>query len=217
MSDLFHPDVPFEFIASVFAVMGATTRHTYQVLTKRPERMLEFFDWALQGLSQHDFAASDKIMDHWPAHIQWRPLKGRRGGYDNCGPAFPFDNVWLGVSAENQKAYDERMPLLLKAPAAIRFVSAEPLLGPIDLGLLGAVSRPLPYALVADMLHWVIVGGESGHKARPMTERWAKDMRTQCEGAVIPFFFKQGSQANWPDFKNPDTFPPSLRVREFPL
>ncbi|BCF96581.1 hypothetical protein PPGU19_011500 [Paraburkholderia sp. PGU19] len=132
MSDLFHESVPFEFIASVFAVMSVTTRHTYQVLTKRPARMLEFFQWVKDGAGCFD---DDAISSRLPKDIPWVPHhhNTRRGGYDNCGPGFPYENVWLGVSVENQATADERIPLLLQCPAAVRWISAEPLLGPVDL------------------------------------------------------------------------------------
>jgi len=176
MSDLFHEDVPFEFIGLVFAVMSVTTRHTYQVLTKRPARMLEFFQWA-----------DDKYRgwwdSPWPAGIQWK-------GYDNCGPAFPFENVWLGVSAEDQKTADERIPLLLQTPAAVRWVSAEPLLGEIDLAQSmkrGSWWKTNPHSII----DWVVVGGESGPKARPMHPDWVRSLRDQCQAARVPFHFKQ--------------------------
>ncbi|MDF1597616.1 MAG: phage Gp37/Gp68 family protein [Acidimicrobiia bacterium] len=136
MSDLFHPDVPLEFIQQVFDVMGDTPQHTYQVLTKRS-----------QGLKK---VASQ--LD-WPA------------------------NVWMGVSVENDK-YRFRIDHLREVPAAVRFLSLEPLLGPLaTLDLAG--------------IDWVIVGGESGPRARPMDPMWAEDIRDQCLAAGVPFFFKQ--------------------------
>lgn len=135
MSDLFHPDVPFEFIAAVFYVMGHTCRHTYQVLTKRPERMLEFFRWVedYDGVFPGDRISA--VASEFPAikALGWEAARGGRGGYDNCGPAWPYENVWLGVSVENQETADERIPLLLQCPAAVRWISAEPLLGPVNL------------------------------------------------------------------------------------
>ena len=149
MSDLFHPSVPFEYIAAVFFIMSVTTRHTYQVLTKRPERMREFFRWLatdgdgvyLGAVYQGDTLL--QIMDekvYESAHtipeiaaLAWTPKGKTRGGYDNCGPIFPYKNVWLGVSVENQATADERIPLLLEVPAAVRFLSVEPLIGSVDL------------------------------------------------------------------------------------
>ena len=131
MSDLFHPDVPFEFIDKVFAVMSCTTRHTYQILTKRPERMLEYFTEYLTMDDVFDHPEQINALDVWPQWVAYR--EGKRGGYDNCGPAYPYENVWLGVSVEDQKTANERIPFLLKCPAAVRWISAEPLLDSIQL------------------------------------------------------------------------------------
>lgn len=203
MSDLFHESVPFDFIAAVFAVMSVTTRHTYQVLTKRPQRMLEFFEWAGRfSPSWVDSDIGERISDFLP-DVEWIPATKSRGGYDNCGPLFPFENVWLGVSVEDQATADERIPLLLKAPAAVRFVSAEPLLGKIDLshiqfsnergGLEDWDALQLHGATTGctAVLDWVIVGGESGRGARPMHPNWVRSLRDQCAEAAVPFFFKQ--------------------------
>lgn len=231
MSDLFHDDVPFEFIAAVFWVMAHTNRHQYQVLTKRPERMLAFFDWLLD---QHDEYLGDKpgssALFFPPGHEQralamangldhaaekvpelkalgWEPWRegGRRGGYDNCGPGWPYSNVWLGVSVEDQATADHRIPLLLKAPAAVRWISAEPLLGPLNFRW-----SPYPHEAAGETyreylerngrygefealhkLDWVVVGGESGPGARPMHPDWARSLRDQCVRAGVPFLFKQ--------------------------
>lgn len=136
MGDLFHEDVPFEFIAEVFAVAASTPRHTYLVLTKRPERMLEYA----------------KILS-WPA------------------------NVWAGTSVENND-YVHRADLLRQIPAPVRFISAEPLLGPLpDLDLTG--------------IDQLIVGGESGPGWRPMEVEWARELRDRCIDENVSFFFKQ--------------------------
>lgn len=233
MSDLFHPSVPFEFIAAVFWVMSVTTRHTYQVLTKRPERMLAFFEWLVRYRESEDIeflyqldgfdhecvrsCMGDAIYD--AAHklpeiptLGWEPCKGGRGGYDNCGPSWPYKNVWLGVSVENQATADERIPLLLQCPAAVRWISAEPLLGPVDLSATPprAGSYPVNGATIADIsgclpkwqeqpmraklrggLDWVVAGGESGTGARPMHPDWVRSLRDQCAAAEVPFLFKQ--------------------------
>jgi protein gp37 len=136
MSDLFHPDVPLEFLQRVFQTMNATPRHQFQVLTKRPERLVE-----VAGL------------------LTWT------------------DNIWMGVTVENQR-YAFRSEMLSTVPAAIRFISAEPLIGSIQ-------------ELPLDGIHWVIVGGESGPKARPMKEHWAIGVYEQCRAADVAFFFKQ--------------------------
>lgn len=212
MSDLFHEAVPFEFIATVFAVMGVTTRHTYQILTKRPERMREFFRWAHEHYAPGDFAADDRIMDHWPEGVPWK-------GYDNCGPAYPYENVWLGVSVEDQATADERIPLLLNTPAAVRWLSVEPLLGAVDLNAMSRTMGAAKDEITADDdrygpplggdngIDWVVVGGESGpHKigyktiARPMHPDWVRSLRDQCKAAGVPFFFKQWG--NWSPAEN---------------
>jgi protein gp37 len=136
MSDLFHEKVPEAFIRRVFSVMMEAHWHTFQVLTKRAERLAEM----APGLT-------------WPS------------------------NVWQGVSVENED-YTWRVDCLRRVPAALRFLSVEPLLGPIT-------SLPL------EGIHWVIVGGESGPRSRPMDPAWAQDIRDQCLAAGVPFFFKQ--------------------------
>lgn len=213
MSDLFHESVPFEFIAAVFWVMSVTTRHTYQILTKRPSRMVEFFRWVADydGTFKDD-RIGDVAMEH-PAikALGWTPARSGRGGYDNCGPGFPYENVWLGVSVENQATADERIPLLLECPAAVRWLSCEPLLGEVDLSrwllpfkACGNCPCPDPEAdrtgiddccrdpdLLKSQIDWVIAGGESGPGARPMHPDWARTLRDQCAAADVPFFFKQ--------------------------
>lgn len=137
MSDVFHEDVPFEYIDQIFQTIAITPQHTYQILTKRAERMAEYF-----------------------AHRNV--------------PA----NAWIGVSVEDQKHGAPRIDSLRKVKAKIRFLSVEPLLESLgDLDLTN--------------IHWVIVGGESGPKARPMQEAWVEDIRVQCEEADVAFFFKQ--------------------------
>jgi protein gp37 len=158
MSDLFHEAVPDDFIQAVFTTMAQATHHTFQVLTKRAARMNTLLSrWAGEGLTL-------------------------RSGY---GVKLP--NVWLGVSVENQVTANERIPLLLNTPAAVRFLSCEPLLGPVDLLQLPELLRP------DHGLHWVIVGGESGPKARPMDPDWVRLIRDQVAPAEpkVAFFFKQ--------------------------
>jgi protein gp37 len=125
----------------------------------------------------------------------------------------PLPNVWLGVSVENQAAADERIPLLLQTPAAVRFISAEPLLGPIDVSLF--LRQVRMYGVVEDQkLDWVICGGESGREARPMNPDWARSLRDQCADAGVAFFCKQMGSAYGPR-KGAD-LPPDLQMREFP-
>lgn len=176
-SDLFHEALPDEAVDRVFAVMAATPHHTYQVLTKRPERMRAY----LSDVTN----TGTRIARHWLRLAGWGKMF-----------ELPLTNVWLGVSVEDQERADERIPLLLQTPAAVRFLSCEPLLGAIDLtdALAPAVGRPfIP-------LHWVIAGGESGHNARPMHPEWARALRDQCTAAGVPFFFKQWGE--WIDADN---------------
>ena len=187
MSDLFHEAVSFDVIAMIFSIMSVTTRHTYQILTKRPERMLAFFEWACDGLD-YPF----KIADAWPPGLAWKPAGHGRGGYDNCGPNWPFENVWLGVSVEDQATADARIPLLLEAPAAVRWISTEPLLGAISFeGMWVEFENIAIHQNMLEALDWVVVGGESGPRARPMHPDWPRTLRDQCEAAGVPFLFKQ--------------------------
>jgi protein gp37 len=144
MSDLFHKNVPDAYIEAVFDVMEKASWHTFQVLTKRPERMAEF--------TQKRYADKD-----------------------------PAANIWLGTSTENQAAYDDRMPHLKATKAAIRWLSVEPMLGPIKFGSMKDID-------------WVVVGGESGSD-RQMKKEWATGIRDACKKDEVPFFFKQ-----WGDF-----------------
>lgn len=195
MSDLFHHSIPFEFIDSCFDVMDAASWHTFQVLTKRAERMYDYFKWKESG---HGLK-----FDKWP-----------------------LPNVWMGISAEDQEQYDKRVHFLVKIPAAIRFLSCEPLLGPINLRLwsactnynhryFGCCGKCIP----DHEIHWVIVGGESGNKStvRPMSPYWIRSLRNQCKESYvpecnlnserkgIPFFFKQwGTYIPYSQITDPD-------------
>jgi protein gp37 len=157
MGDLFHESVQYGWITEIFSVMKHCSWHTFQILTKRPQRMRE---WLTNGIIESMVTQCD-------------PVK-----------TWPLPNVWLGVSVENQHFADERIPLLLETPAAVRWISAEPLLGMIQ-PLLGTEG------LDGQKLDWVVCGGESGSNARPMHPGWARSLRDQCQGAGVPFFFKQ--------------------------
>jgi protein gp37 len=173
MSDLFHEAVPNEFIWRVFALMAATPRHTFQILTKRPERMNQWVRSLGRGSYRMADIAREAGWSDAPVDAFFR---------------FPLPNVWLGVSTENQAAADERIPLLLQTPAAVRFISAEPLIGPIRIRLYLPWS---PAAAPTPRLDWVITGGESGKDHRPFDPQWAKDIRDQCVAAGVAFFHKQ--------------------------
>ena len=161
MSDLFHEQVPDEYIWRVFGVMAQARVHTFQILTKRPERMAEFCsdpDW-------HQKLAADAV----------EAIPGELVRFSDVSE-WPLPNVWLGTSVEDNRVR-ERVDHLRRVPAAVRFLSCEPLIGPIDLDL--------------DGIHWVIVGGESGRGHRPIEAQWVRDIHTQAEAAGAAFFFKQ--------------------------
>lgn len=196
MTDLFHESVPDALIDQVFAVMALAPRQTFQVLTKRAKRMREYLsnlekvaaDWASNPKClKKTFNATDVL--------NLRALKpiGRGGAPAAIGHSmWPLPNVHLGVSVEDQKAANERIPELLATPAAVLFLSCEPLLGPVN--LLSVESTAWPQLKGRPALwdiDWVIVGGESGRKARPMCLDWARSLRDQCVTAKIPFLFKQ--------------------------
>ncbi len=200
MSDLFHEQVPDEFIAQVFAVMSIAKEHTFQVLTKRHGRMRSL-------LTSPEFPRMVTAAKVGPG---WKHLNESW---------WPLPNVWLGVSVEDQKWADIRIPALLETPAAVRFLSCEPLLGPIDLTRIpdGRNAYGGPRSMNAlreccprcggwgvdcgiDGVHmvkrpggidWVIVGGESGPHFRAMDPVWAAQLRDQCTAAGVPFLFKQ--------------------------
>lgn len=189
MADLFHEDVPDDFIDKVFTVMAHAQwfyGHKFMVLTKRPERMRQFILEVEKDINQQKIPK--KNPDGTTTH--------------KITFAFPLQNIWLGVTAENQEQADKRIPVLLQIPAAVRFVSVEPMLGPVDLtdihydsitaidALNGLHGFPKPHA-DGPKLDWVICGGETGPGARPMHPDWAKSLRDQCRTAGVPFFFKQ--------------------------
>lgn len=201
--DLFHESVPDEWIDKVFAVMALAPQHTFQVLTKRPDRMRLYFqraDLADAWWNAGDRMACEIDLPEGPGEAYLNAGKGKT--------PITLPNVWLGVSVEDQEAANERIPLLLQVPASVRWISAEPLLGRVDLcEILGiwwnqtmgcwessgaevnrfyngrGDGRPL--------IGWVVAGGESGTGARPMHPDWARSLRNQCAAAGVPFLFKQ--------------------------
>ena len=199
-SDLFHEQVPFEYLDMVFAAMALSPQHRFLVLTKRPERMAEYttrdpgeiVDAIAGGIhALGDVAAygsrAGPAREKWErdAQDQFQSIAGRarpRG--------YPLPNLWLGVSVEDQATAETRIPLLLECPAAVRWVSYEPALGPLD----------LDFALLSwrHLLHWVVCGGESGPHARPAHRDWFRAVRDQCAVAGVPFFFKQWGE--WAPF-----------------
>jgi protein gp37 len=229
MFDLFHEQMPLSFIAEIFNVMGAATlacshrgkqqhdeecwmgdSHTFQVLTKRAARMQEVLTNALPELACNEWPGDSCLAMAYEANV-------------------PFENMWLGVSCENQKYADERIELLQRTPAAVRFLSIEPQLEEVWIKnhLTGMTSCGRP--------DWVICGGESGPRARPFDLAWAESLRDQCKAADVPFFMKQvGSKPivtcqehSVPDVPHPyptkdrkggdpSEWPESLRIREWP-
>jgi protein gp37 len=210
MSDLFHEGAPEWYIDRVFVTMAVAKQHSYQILTKRPERMRDYikaFSW--------ERAVANCVGEDGVSVIHKYTMQALRGHFGIAGELnlfkllnmWPLPNVWLGVSVENQETADQRIPVLLQTPAAIRWLSMEPLLGPVDLGrwlqsccgnfdsgawYMGdreqvCCGNPEPL----DAIHWVVVGGESGAGARPMHPDWARSLRGQCAAAGVPFLFKQ--------------------------
>ena len=187
--DLFHENVPDEWIDRVFAVMALASQHVFQVLTKRPERARGYLT-ANPGIR---------------IRTTMSQIGGRR---DTIYMEWPLANVWLGTSVEDQATADARIPHLLETPAAMRFLSAEPLLGPVRMDdLIVEDGKPGEWHVNAldtegcdasddpdfgcNTIDWVIVGGESGRGARPMHPDWARSLRDQCQAAGVAFFFKQ--------------------------
>lgn len=217
-TDLFGEFVPDEMIDRVFAVMALCPHHTFQVLTKRPERMLAWMT------SPRPLTTVDSDVAHFAEHIG-RIVFDSRGSdklnYFGCAagtdvsnrrrfPGWPLPHVWLGVTVEDQPRADERIPLLLRTPAAVRFVSAEPLLGPIDLDRCYREHGPDGLCDHEDSgLDWVIAGGESGPGARPTHPDWFRSLRDQCVAAGVPYFFKQ-----WGDWAPLDQLPQEHGIKK---
>ena len=187
--DLFHEAVQDSFIDKVFAVMALCPQHIFQVLTKRPARMLNYL-------------TGPDVVDRWCSIAKGLPeLARRKKIIDPMAWGSSLRNVWIGVSVENQPAAAERIPLLLKTPAAVRWVSVEPMLGAVDLT---RIEHPC-YNILTDVLSgcdsrapcdsgtldWVVCGGESGSNARPMHPDWVRSLRDQCAAGGVPFLFKQ--------------------------
>lgn len=240
MSDLFADGVADSWRDAIWAIMSLTPHHTYQVLTKRPDRMRAY----LTGLDQRGERRSHGIAGAVQG-FALDYLKHGRFSRNGFGPHYaadfhahrdrlrpmPLANVWLGVSAEDQRRADERIPILLDTPAAARFVSIEPMLGAISLnsdlggtqwigGQRGCGGTHVGTGEPGCPLHphhhhdercrkgldWVIVGGESGGGARPMHPAWAREIRDQCAQADVPFFFKQ-----WGEWAPRDEWEPGAR------
>ena len=206
MTDLFGEWVSDEWLDDCFAAMSLSPA-TFLILTKRPERMRAYFadcEARVDAIGEAAYAWTGKLPSGDPANDE-----------EFCFiPDLPFPNVWLGVSVENQHWADERIPILLDTPAAVRFISAEPLLGALDLN---RWIRPIWTArgsVRVDFLHWVIVGGESGPHRRSFNPDWARSVRDQCAQAGVSYFMKQLGGAR--PGTALDQLPEDLRVREWP-
>lgn len=205
MSDLFHGGVPDNWITQVFTVMAATPWHTYQVLTKRSRRMRDWLSPDERGGQINASVLANALRSDLFRGPLVEAIKGRTGSI-----TWPLPNVWVGVSCERQQEADERIPHLLTTPAAVRFVSAEPLIGSVNFTRISVgpdtVDALRPRMKLRsdsgslagdfgreprDCLSWIIVGGESGPGARPMALGWAKDIVRQCKSAGVPVFVKQ--------------------------
>ena len=246
MSDLFHPNVTDETIDRVFAVMALAPQHTFQVLTKRPERMQAYL-----SRTRGEGNVLYRIVK--AAQATAKPERGLLRGEFAHDMGWPIRNVWLGVSVEDQATADARVPLLLQTPAAVRFISYEPALGPVDFTRINMDGRRLDALSAARFdgagslaaahpirgLDWIIVGGESGPRARPFDVAWARKTVADCKAAGVACFVKQlgatavglpvpnDGRAVWRDGRfdgrlrdragaDPAEWPEDLRVREFP-
>jgi protein gp37 len=218
MSDLFHEKVTDEMLDKAFAVMALTPQHTYQILTKRPERMKEYFTGKAKRPPVGTLAQGYWRKWHiWSASVGMPTIERLPWGWNakecNIFGRWPLPNVWLGVSVEDQKTADERIPLLLQTPSAVHWLSIEPLLGPVDLTADGLAcdvcTRCLEVPLHSQFpcrqcdgtgksndlaIGWVVVGGESGPKARPMNLMWVHSIVQQCRAGRVPVFVKQLGQ-----------------------
>lgn len=232
MSDLFHENIPFEWIDKVFAVMALSPQHTFQILTKRADRMKRYFDSFHLASA---FFRGDRLANWLRENFDEKAVIT----VINAKLSTNLPNVWLGVSVENQKTADERIPLLLETPAAVRWLSCEPLLENIVFDAFTLLDDETGNQLI----DWVVVGGESGNGARPTNIEWIRSIVQQCK-STSPVFVKQlGAWAyehypshlpaplkvhqngiksypflNLTDKKggNIEEFPEDLRIREFP-
>lgn len=228
--DLFHENVPDDWLDRLFAVMALCPQHTFQVLTKRPERARAYLAHAERRFKE---LACDMVCDEdWPVVLSIPPKMVPPPNMVPKGyrvvdlTLWPLPNVWLGTSVSDQVSADKRIPELLACPADVRFISAEPVLGPLDLRhwvgsqpyIQGASTHHCRDGYerqdigggIIDGIDWVIVGGESGPGARPMHPDWARSLRDQCQAAGVPFFFKQwGEWAPRYVAGVPETDPPS--------
>jgi protein gp37 len=212
MSDLFHSAVPFEFIDQVFAMMALTPQHTYQILTKRPDRMLAYMQSRVEKVLPFR-AELARAVGH-----PLTPMQDERRIrlFRSADLSIVLPNIWLGVTVENQEQADRRIPLLLQTPAAVRFLSCEPLIDWVELRaihahgitnldcLTGQHGVNYPLQGQGNKINWVIAGGESGPNARKCHTDWINSIVVQCRDAKVPVFVKQlGAKPTWADPEGP--------------
>jgi protein gp37 len=194
MTDLFHPLVPFGLLDQIFAIVALCQQHTFQILTKRPERMKEYFD-----TSTNNPMADISI---WANSIS-------EGQYSVMGNKLPLPNLWIGVTAENQACADKRIPILLQIPAAVRFVSIEPMLGLVDLNKYNLIREDWKKwmgSTIETYLDWVICGPENGKIKRECNIDWEIDLYRQCKETNTAFYCKNdiGLPKEFPTWANND-------------
>jgi protein gp37 len=216
MSDLFASWVPDEWLHKAYAVMALTPHHTYNVLTKRAERRLAFLNNLAKNIAPIERAARELGYT-----FKFDGFDGR----EHSILPWPIPNLREGSTVCNQDELHAVMPVLEETPAAVRWLSIEPQISSICLHIdaekdehqrvccknCGTVDVP-----VFGLPNWIVVGGESGSCARPFEIEWARTLLQQCKAARVPFFFKQGSNSNWADFKTFEAFPVDLQVRQYP-
>jgi protein gp37 len=192
LADVFDNTVSNHWRWDLFALIRNTPYLDWLLLTKRIGNARAMLN-----------SAAAAALDHLPGTPSW--------------DFEPWPNVWLGATVVNQEEATRDVPKLVDIPARVRFLSCEPLLGEIDFaGRWINHVDPRVHENVLERIHWVIVGGESGGGARPMSIDWATLIREQCRALDVAFFMKQGSAANWPHYKNFESFPDDLKVRDLP-
>ena len=179
MSDLFHEKISFDVIDKVFEIMVGCLRHKFQILTKRPERMLRYISQTFKPQYRNEYM---------------------------------LNNIWFGVSVENQQTADERIPLLLQTPAAVRWLSIEPMLEKIDLD---PAQMFMDKVRGRETIDWIVIGCESGHNRRECKIEWVESIVNQCKSTNVPVFVKQ-LQINGKVAKDISLFPSHLQIREYP-
>lgn len=212
MGDLFDPAIPFEFIDQILAIIARCPQHTFQILTKYADRMEQYFNHGPSSHCTRQGAVQNQLDFHYARTCP--PEQFGKSGRIIFGRdvSWPLSNLWLGVSVEDQHAVTKRVPELLGTPSSVRFISIEPMIGPVDLErvhwpdkgehrvdvLRGGFWSDSRWGFVnhsdlqeSGLIDWVIVGGMTGKEAVPMHPDWVRSLRDQCQTSGVPFFFKQ--------------------------